>query len=247
VSLEKLLAGQRMTDSDFDETKINRGDDGKFGSGGGSSKGESNKKESGKSKNPFPKSKNGSTQYANSTSMKENIEYAEAEGFDTSDTYTHRTSNKNLEEIKKGERFTGIFTVENGDAGYGEEEYTYVLKEPPLSESELQSSAEDKNEETESFLKKKYGNDLSDDQVDLMISAIGGDFSDTDALSEVTNSIDDGDLYEDLQNLQTEVAVMLGASALRMDDEFGDASVVILPGDGAMNIFRPGVKKDVEE
>ena len=62
-------------------------------------------------------------------------------------------------------------------------------------------------------------------------------------IEDLINS-DEIDFFQDIQNLQSELAYKYGASAMRMDDEFGNNSVMILPGDGAMQVLRPGVKKD---
>lgn len=219
-------------DAAFNESDHPRDSDGKFtdGSGGSTSSGE------------------GNTRVARSRSMASNLETAASEGFDVDDIYVH--AGRELEEIQDTGNFPGLFALEESSAWqaahYGEESYSFVVKGGVWDDSDLSSEMDDEWEDVESFVKKELRNDdIDDDQMERVLAVVKNETLEyDDEIGDLFNAIDDADFYKEAQSLRAKVAAMLGAGAIRMEDEFNKETIMLLPGDKVMMVSRPGVEDD---
>lgn len=167
-------------------------------------------------------------------------------GFNTDNIFIHATNNKNLTEIKKTGNFSGIFALPSDEAwqadNYGTEKYELAIKGEVWDDQDISDAISDNYDKVISeALKSSSGSfdgDISDIEDELISIIDGTSMEQTDELMEFFGSFDEGDFFKDAQNLRMRVASSLGASAIKMEDEFGDDTIALLPGDGVIIINK---------
>jgi len=232
--LEDMFGG--MAQDEFRESEHPRDADGKFTSGGGSGHQGEEKKNS--------TQKTNSTVIASSSSRAEALREAESKGFNTDDVFVHASSSKDWDGvIKKIGNFPGIFALHEDVAEqashYGNQYFEYVLKGEPWGDSELSDHVSENWDAAEEFVRSQARGEIDDETVEHLLEVITGDtLEPTDEAVEALGAIDDADWYKEAQSLRMKYAAFAGAPAVIMDDEFGDDTVAILPGENAMLVNR---------
>ena len=160
---------------------------------------------------------------------------AEEMGFDTSRVFTHESpSSKPLGLIKEDGRFgPGIFSLEDGRAGYYDNAQNFLVNGEPFDNSDVREAVEGNYETFKALADSAFPNQNSDDILEQAITFEG------------LPSDLDSDYYADLQALRARIAQRSGAPAVIQEDEFGE-SVQLLAGNGVRSVnaaFDPA-KKD---
>ena len=184
---------------------------------------------------------NGKTQIAKGSQKSERLSYAESKGFNTETVFVHAGNSADLEEIKASGNFPGLFSLPEEESSaaesYGKEKYSFVIKGEPWGDSDIKSAIGDDWEKAEEIIRSLTSEDASDETVEHLIDVVSGrTMEPTDEAMEAVRAIDDADWYKEAQSLRMKFAAKMGASAVIMDDEFGDSTVALLPGDGVMMV-----------
>lgn len=211
----------RQTADAWNEADHPRDDEGKFTSGGAGG-GASSASTSNQSKKE---------------TQKGTMQEAEARGFDTSEVFSHFTNNANLESISSSGNFPGLFSLPESDGGaqtYGKHEYKFVVKGGVAENSDLKEKISEDWSAAEEFVRENTRAE-DDETVEAVLDVISGDSLEaTDELMDVFGAIDEADFYKEAQAIRMKYAAHVGYGAVRMDDEFGESTVALLPGDKVM-------------
>lgn len=236
-------------DADFEESQHDRDESGKFTSGGSSSGSVGGKKSDKKSSgNSNPKHMT-----ANYTSepLDKALSDAEADGYNTDEIYIHASRNDDdINEISGNGNFPGLFALGGEDADqasdYGDTKYQIVIKGNPVDNDEISDHISDNYGDFENFVKDETFYDAYEDEIDDPEEAMehiqeiinGESLEETDDTMKILGASDTADFFKEAQSLRMKYATKMGASAVRMEDEFGTDTVAILPGNGAAIISK---------
>lgn len=192
----------------------------------------------------------GSTRLAASDDLDVNLKEAEVGGYDTNNVYVHQSrEDAPIQQIGREGNFSGIFSLEDsvssGAAHYGDNTYRFVIKGDPWEDVDLMDAI---NENLDTFQNaidndtffNTYSKEFSVDDAEVL-EKIKDAVSDSEIVfdedvAKALAAIDYADYYKEVQILRGKVAGDLGAPAVRMSDEFGDDTVLLLPGDKVMQV-----------
>jgi len=193
-------------------------------------------------------SREGATVIAKGDSLHDKYKDAESIGFDVETTYIHATNNNDLKEIKGKGNFPGLFVLPKDEAiltnQYGKIKYEFALKEDPWSNEDISNHIYGNEAFADRFIEENTFIDDFDDEDDReeakerVKEIISGDSLELDDVTEKAFRTDEIDSFKDFQSIRMRYAKDAGASAVVMDDEFGNSTVAILPGDGAIMINK---------
>jgi hypothetical protein len=130
-------------------------------------------------------------------------ERAAAMGFDLNNNYVHSTS-KPFNKIKEREKFSGIFTLPNYSANYGNVDMPLVARGEIASNSDLRNLSKNPSKQNQRAIDQELPRNITDP----------GDIA--DAMVE-------------MQRRRNELARKLGYSGVEMNDEFGDTISLVSP------------------
>jgi hypothetical protein len=128
---------------------------------------------------------------------------AAAMGFDFDNNYVHNTSLP-FDKIKEGEKFSGIFTLPNYSANYGNVDMPLVARGKVASSSDLRSSIKNPSKQNKRAI-------------------------DEELPSNIKDPADTADAYVEMQRRRNELARKLGYTGVKMNDEFGDTVSLVSP------------------
>ena len=162
------------------------------------------------------------------------MDRARALGFDVDTIYTHRSRNTPdyFQEINPKKDFGGIFSLANDDAGenYGKYKHEFLLK------GDIANNIADKY--SDSLLKKNFkeivghnsSKKISSSDMDVIRYALDNQtifMDDPDKLYELFRSFDDVDSFVAMQKTIGELSRKKGYGAVKMEDEFGDSTMLL--------------------
>ena len=162
------------------------------------------------------------------------MDRARALGFDVDTIYTHRSRNTPdyFQEINPKKDFGGIFSLANDDAGerYGKYKHEFLLK------GDIASNIAD--EYSDSLLKKNFkeivghnsSKKISSDDMDMIRYVLDNQsvyIDNPDKLYELFNAFDDVEAFKSMQKTIGELSRRKGYGAVKMEDEFGDSTMLL--------------------
>ena len=161
------------------------------------------------------------------------MDRARAMGFDVDTTYTHRSRTPNyIQEINPKGEYSGLFSLANDDAGvnYGNNKHEFLLK------GDIATNIAD--EYSDALLKKnlkeivghKSSTKISSNDMDTIRYALDNQtmfMNEPDRLYELFNSFDDVDSFVAIQKTLGELSRKKGYGAVKMEDEFGDSTMLL--------------------
>lgn len=168
--------------------------------------------------------------------------------FDTGRVFYHYSNEESVKEVGEGQgRFGGLFTLENKTKAshYGKHGHMFVARGEVFDNAAFSKAIKVSDRKVRAFVKKELGGNLASSAVSDVLWLIQdetramGDAPPNgtlDSLMRAMGAVDDSDLYAEAQKLRGSVARMLGASAIHMNDEFGDDSVMLVSKENTKHI-----------
>jgi hypothetical protein len=153
------------------------------------------------------------------------LDRAVAMGFDTDTNYIHMT-NAPFSSINSTDRSLGIFSLPNDSAtGYGSISMPFYLRGEPARSRDLREyTAKDVKSITGSTGKK--ATQKIDDAIEQTVPE-----------KYWNDPADMADAFTEMQNIRMNLAAKLNYPAVKMQDEFNDSTVALLPGSGVRSRF----------
>jgi len=227
----------KRADAVFREQDHPRAEDGKFGSGGGT------KKHGGSS--PVKTIGDAKQIVSSNTDFKSWFDDGPTDDNGEPIVFVH-DSNKEIDEIKGGGGYGGIFALADKSAGYGDVHSYFVTNAPITTSSEISHYVNGLDDAGKSLCEKLLGKDLSDDQVERVIEIATDQFANDDQDDlDLMGAIDLADMFTEMQRVRVALGKAAGGSVIEMEDENG-TSYVLTSSEHVRNVkfWERAIKRD---
>jgi len=131
------------------------------------------------------------------------MDRAKAMEFDLDKNYVHNTS-RPFDKIKENGKFSGIFSLPNYSANYGNVDMPLVVRGKIASSSDLKGSIKNPSKQKKMAINEELPSNIKD-------------------------PADIADAYVEMQRRRNELARELGYTGVKMNDEFGDTVSLVSP------------------